>query len=172
MPETPEPPQIYLADTPAEEADGPLPGIPEETEAELPRPETPPVVAAEVSAAAELATRRLEEAVARQEELRSRQAEMPQQTIGEELDGAIRVTVDAHGLMSDVRFRPAIADVDLDELGPLVLSALREAQQGLQRAAPGPDALTRLHDSTVADALLSTLDPPQSDDRTPRSEGT
>ncbi|MPV49850.1 hypothetical protein GCG21_07505 [Pseudactinotalea sp. HY160] len=90
------------------------------------------------------------------------QESLPTQSHGASPDEEVEVTVDGRGFVTDIRFDDDLTEVTGAELRDLTLGAIRSAREALRptgtSTTAGGDALTALHDDTVArayDALLS-----------------
>ena len=88
------------------------------------------------------------------------QESLPTQAHGASPDEEVEVTVNGRGFVTDIRFDDDLSEVTGAELRDLTLGAVRSAQETLRPTAgstTGRDALSRLHDDTVArayDALV------------------
>ena len=100
----------------------------------------------------------LERAQALDAEARERAAAAAEGGVGESMDGAVSVRVDAKGMIHSAAYEPEVAELTSDELRTETMAALEaaKAQLGLN-ARPSQAAVDALFDRTVAEAMLRVL---------------
>ena len=86
---------------------------------------------------------------------------------GQDAHGYVQVRVDGRGMLKQIDFDRAMADLDEEELREATLAAFQAAQSDL--AAPAADASPEaaLHDNGVAEAFFALLDKANTDRRNP-----
>ncbi len=99
----------------------------------------------------------MEKAMADQEKAMARIDAASAGATGEAMQGAVRVRVDAKGLVSGATFGPEVTGMTPDELRTETLAALEDAKANLGLATLRPEDLATLDTRPVADAIMNLL---------------